>query len=201
MKRKFHRYLFSMCGGVLALAAGLLPLPAARAQTIRETAKVGIYSITLKVTVPPTNSFFDGPNGMTVCEGVAVPNRVSRCIDCLLVAFIKENGNPGGACESQYQLSEAFSQSGTMERAAGGAHLDWDRMAASLRGDSSDYSFRQPCATLLRPLRGSRDREWVRTSHFPLLAASVDRSREDEVRILEEALADVAASLSRHMAA
>jgi hypothetical protein len=96
MKRKFHRYLFSMCGGVLALAAGLLPLPAARAQTIRETAKVGIYSITLKVTVPPTNSFFDGPNGMTVCEGVAVPNRVSRCIDCLLVAFIKENGNPVG---------------------------------------------------------------------------------------------------------
>jgi hypothetical protein len=97
MKQEIHRYVFLVCGAVLALTAGVLLWPAAaQARTISETAKVGIYSVTLKVTVPPTNSFFDSPNGMTVCEGVAVPNRVSRCINCFLDVFIKENGNPVG---------------------------------------------------------------------------------------------------------
>jgi hypothetical protein len=96
MKRKIHLYLFSMCSAVLAIAAGALLSPAsAQALTISETAKVGVYSVTLKVFVPPAD-LFHGPDAMTVCEGVAVPNRVSACINCFVAAFIKENGKPVG---------------------------------------------------------------------------------------------------------
>jgi hypothetical protein len=94
MKRKIHRYLFSVCGAVLALSPGLLLSPAAaQAQVIRETEKVGDYSITLKVMVPPPD-IFDGPDAMAVCEGVAQPNRVSGCMSCQLTVFIEENGKP-----------------------------------------------------------------------------------------------------------
>jgi hypothetical protein len=95
MKRKIHRHLFSMWGAALAVAAGVLLSPAAaQAQTVSETANVGVYSITLKVMIP--DKFFNGPNAMTVCEGVARPNRASGCINYLLVVFIKENGKPVG---------------------------------------------------------------------------------------------------------
>jgi len=96
MIRKINHYLFSVCSAVLVLSAGFLPSPAyAQAQTISETAKVDVYSITLKVMVPPTN-FLNGPKAVTVCGGVSEPNRVRTCINCFMVAFIKENGKPVG---------------------------------------------------------------------------------------------------------
>jgi hypothetical protein len=92
MKREIHR--FSICGAVLALAAGILLSPtAAQAQTISETSEVGVYSVTLKVFVPPAD-LFNGPDAMTVWKGVAEPNRVLGRIYCFLSAFIKENGKP-----------------------------------------------------------------------------------------------------------
>jgi hypothetical protein len=94
MKRKIHRYLFLVCGAVLALSAGFLLSPdGAQAQVIREAEKVGDYSITLNVMVPPPD-IFDGPDAMAVCEGVAQPNRVSGCMSCQLTVFIEENGKP-----------------------------------------------------------------------------------------------------------
>jgi hypothetical protein len=85
-----------MCGAVLALDAGVLfSATAAEARTASETANVSVYSVTLKVFVPPVD-LFNGPNALTVCRGVLEPNRVSGCMNCFLSAFIKENGKPVG---------------------------------------------------------------------------------------------------------
>ena len=101
-----------MCGAALALAAGVLLSPAAaQAQTISETAQVGVYSVTLRVTVPPTN-FFNGPNTMTVWKGVAVPNRVLGRSKCFLFAFIEKNGNPVGDASVSISYRELFPKEG-----------------------------------------------------------------------------------------
>jgi hypothetical protein len=93
MKRKIHRCLFSMCSAALALAAGaLLSLAAAQARTISEAAKVGVYSVTLKMFAPPAD-LFNGPDAMTVWKGVAEPNTVLGRMNCFLFAFIRENGD------------------------------------------------------------------------------------------------------------
>jgi hypothetical protein len=92
MKAKTHHYLFSVCCAALTFAADVLLSPAAaQARTISETLKVGVYSVTLKVFVPPAD-LFNGPDSMTVCEGVAEANRVSGCINCFLEVFVEENG-------------------------------------------------------------------------------------------------------------
>jgi hypothetical protein len=112
MKRKIHRYLFSTCGATLALAAGVLLSPAAaQAQTISETAKVGVYTVTLKVVVPPTN-FFNGPNTMTVWKGVAVPSRVLGRMKCFLFAFITEKGKPVGHASVNITLRKLSPEAG-----------------------------------------------------------------------------------------
>jgi hypothetical protein len=77
-----------------ACALGILLVPvAAQAQNISKTAKVGAYSVTLKVL--PAESF-SGPHSDMARDGGAEPIDIngSEHPNHHLVAFVKENGKP-----------------------------------------------------------------------------------------------------------